>query len=316
MNRDRSKAPRPLVGSPGHSCRPTRDPSEPTISIELPASMELDDIENDEATAYERATCTDSSDDESNHGDPACDTPVGASPPTTAVVDGALQGVEAKSVTTALGGIAPPSGRTREGPRPTHTPGGRPNAPEPPQARPVLSLLDSLRVRPKAAPRKSVEVRRVEVRKPRPTEWFRAITPERFADVRLMAVELNRSRYVLPERVAGLVPAPTFVVRIVLCVDEHGALFVWLLRTTEYDGERAHEAHIAAEEAALLAEHTWTRLWWCPKRSEYVIEAPEEPFDEPSVDGLNLDDIIDKAIANVLIDSTEHPKIRALRGVR
>lgn len=154
-----------------------------------------------------------------------------------------------------------------------------------------------------------------EVRKPRKDEWVRAVAVPGISGVTFEAIEYEGKRWVVVPELVPNIKAPSFDVRAELMRNSNGKMFLWLLRLPEKDSDNPNRAHVDSEAAANLAQHGWVRLWWNPATMAYVVERPAGTLRGSAVPEGDLTEAVAKSIADLLIDSLEHPVIRKLHGL-
>jgi hypothetical protein len=102
--------------------------------------------------------------------------------------------------------------------------------------------------------------------------------------------------------------APRLIVPV---ITRDGNLFVWPLRM----GTPEKEADLAARSAYAAmqkAKSSWVRLKW--KGREFECSVAKGDLPEPEWPDITFDEMLDLAFAGQVIDSANHPVVRALNG--
>jgi hypothetical protein len=152
----------------------------------------------------------------------------------------------------------------------------------------------------------------VPVRKPSKTQWFQ-IHPEYKLDVLLLKYgDSGEDYYLVEPSLADQLADLAQAFRLVVGVDRQGVVFVWPLRLP--DAERAMNWHLTAMEAASHAEVQWTRMQAHMGLGAYEIHAAEGITDVPKWPEMLMDEILDIAFKNKIIDRLDHFVLQQLRG--
>lgn len=100
---------------------------------------------------------------------------------------------------------------------------------------------------------------------------------------------------------------------IVPLITRDGSLYVWPLRI----GTAEKEADLAARSAYAAmqeAQSSWVRLKWKGREFECFVAKGELP--QPEWPDITFDEILDLAFAGRVIESANHPVVKALNGER
>ena len=152
----------------------------------------------------------------------------------------------------------------------------------------------------------------VPVRKPSKTQWFQ-IHPEYKLDVLLLKYgDRGDDYYLIEPSLADQLIDLAQAFKLVVAVDRQGVVFVWPLRLP--DAERAMNWHLSALEAASHAEVQWTRVQAHMGLGAYEIHAAEGITDVPKWPGMLMDEILEIAFKNKIIDRLDHFVLQQLRG--
>jgi hypothetical protein len=176
----------------------------------------------------------------------------------------------------------------------------------------------SLRVDPEdeSTPGAKPLLLRVPVEKPNPQDFVRVRPePQHRAITYILEVKEKRETYVVVPAVARMVLKEVKKVELRICVNLNGAVRLWPVPMPKPDekSNAYNESHRAAAEEA---EKDWVRVWSDGKAAQYVAEAPIDEQPPPRWPDQTLDDLIDIAFKGRIIDSIDHPVLKALRGQR
>ena len=159
----------------------------------------------------------------------------------------------------------------------------------------------------------------IPVRKPTKDEWFRRRQGDEWMlTTAVLEVEkgVDRSTYLLARHLwteysGEVTPAVLYV-----CMNRQGDLFVWRVKLPGPDG-RTNTWTESALEIAKAAETTWCRMKSDLTNGIYTHFVPADAvvLPEPTWPAdLTMSDIIKIAFRGRLIETADHPVLRALRG--
>ena len=152
----------------------------------------------------------------------------------------------------------------------------------------------------------------VPVRKPSKTQWFQ-IHPEYKLDVLLLKyVESGEVYYLVEPSLAQQVEDLAQAFKLVVAVDRQGVVFVWPLRLP--DADRPLAWHLSALEAASHAEVQWTQMQANMGLGAYEFSAASGITDEPKWPKMLMNEILEIAFKNKIIDRLDHFVLQQLRG--
>ena len=152
----------------------------------------------------------------------------------------------------------------------------------------------------------------VPVRKPSKIRWFR-IHPEYKLDVLLLKYgDRGDDFYLVEPSLADQLIDLAQSFKLVVAVDRQGVVFVWPLRIP--DPERAMNWHLSALEVASHAEIQWTRMHAHMNLGAYENHTAEGITDEPKWPKMLMNEILEIAFKNKIIDRLDHFVLKQLRG--
>ena len=152
----------------------------------------------------------------------------------------------------------------------------------------------------------------VPVRKPSKTQWFR-IHPEYKLDVLLLKYgDRGDDFYLVEPSLADQLIDLAQAFKLVVAVDRQGVVFVWPLRLP--DADRPLAWHLSALEAAIHAEVQWTLVQANMGLGAYKFTAASGITDEPKWPKMLMNEILEIAFKNKIIDRLDHFVLKQLRG--
>ena len=152
----------------------------------------------------------------------------------------------------------------------------------------------------------------VPVRKPNKTQWVR-VHPEKKMDAKLLKYgEKDEDLYFVEPELQAEVEQLARAHRLVLAIDRQGDPFLWPIVLP--DENRRLNWHLSALEAAQNAELEWTRIQSNMNIGAYDIFTAEGNLKEPEWPELSLDEILDIAFKNKIINRLDHQVLLQLRG--
>ena len=153
----------------------------------------------------------------------------------------------------------------------------------------------------------------VPVRKPHKTQFFR-IHPENKLDTMLLKYgEGNEEIYLIESDVLPEVDDLAKPYRLVVTIDRQNNVFIWPLAIPDQD--RPLNWHISAMDAASNAELSWTRMQANMTLGAYEIFSAEGELSEPEWPELSIDELLEIAFKNKIIDRPDHLVLLQLRGL-
>ena len=152
----------------------------------------------------------------------------------------------------------------------------------------------------------------VPVRKPSKTQWFQ-IHPEYKLDVLLLKYgDRGDDFYLVEPSLADQLIDLAQAFKLVVAVDRQGVVFVWPLRLP--DADRPLAWHLSALEAASHAEVQWTQMQANMGLGAYEFSAASGITDEPKWPKMLMNEILEIAFKNKIIDRLDHFVLQQLRG--
>jgi hypothetical protein len=156
----------------------------------------------------------------------------------------------------------------------------------------------------------------VPVRKP-DKAWFVRVHPDEAYRLQTPVIELKEERetyLVAPTLWAELAGEATFSPRVIYtAVNRQGVVFLWPVRLPGPDG-KIDDWNRSALEAAKRAEKNWVRITANMSLGAYDVFEATANLPEPQWPQQTLQELLKVGFKGRLIDSTEHPVLRKLRG--
>ena len=97
-------------------------------------------------------------------------------------------------------------------------------------------------------------------------------------------------------------------------IDRYGNLSLWPVRISGEDG-RIDNWNRSAYEAALLAQNHWIRLSSNMSKGAYDVYMAQSEIPEPEWPEMSLDEILEVAFKDKIIQTPDHPVIQRLQGL-
>jgi len=153
----------------------------------------------------------------------------------------------------------------------------------------------------------------VPVRKPGKTQWVR-VHPEKKMDTMLLLYpESGGDLYLVEPELQAEVEQLAKAYRLVLAIDRQGDPFFWPIALP--DESRPLNWHLSALEAANKAELELTRIQSNMNIGAYEIRAAEGDLEEPEWPELSMNELLDIAFKNKIINQPDHLVLLQLRGL-
>jgi len=155
----------------------------------------------------------------------------------------------------------------------------------------------------------------VPVRKPNRHEFVRVHGDAEFQfPTYVFALKEDRDElYLVAPHMRGELAAEVYPVLLRLALTRQGVLLLVPVRLPEPDG-RHNSWHRSLYDACNLAVRTWVRIASNQALKAYEVFEAVNGHDEPQWPDLTLHQILKVAFQNRLIDSTDHPILKRLRG--
>ena len=150
-------------------------------------------------------------------------------------------------------------------------------------------------------------VTRIAVRKPQRHEFFRACPdPARKFEAFIYEDKLAGDFYLVPPEIVSSFPDNVRPVRLTLCINRQGGLFLWPVPLPNPDVGR-NAWHETARDAAPHAETQWTRLTADKASGCYRIHKAVGEFAEPTWPDMNLSQVLRLAFEGRVIELARPP---------
>jgi len=155
----------------------------------------------------------------------------------------------------------------------------------------------------------------VPVRKPNRTEFFRVHPAPEMSLVTAVFLdkEENECFFVSPEMRDALL-GEVRPVLLLTVITRQGVVSIWPMRIAT-DGSRRDAWAETSAEAAKLAKHKWIRMPADKSLGGYRIYEAQGELSEPVWPDKTLQQLLEMAFRDRVIDSENHPVIRKLRGI-
>ena len=103
-------------------------------------------------------------------------------------------------------------------------------------------------------------------------------------------------------------------VLLVTAITRQSTVFIWPLALPS-EGGRRNDWHETAREAAELAKKAWVRLSADMSLGAYRIYRAEGALSDPTWPEKSLNELLEIAFKDRIIDREDHPVVRRLRGL-
>ena len=152
----------------------------------------------------------------------------------------------------------------------------------------------------------------VPVRKPSKNQWFR-VHPEKKMDALLLKYgEIGEEFYFIESDYEDQVNKDAKAYRLVLAIDRQGDPFLWPIVIPNEINFLGW--HVSAMEAASNAELEWTKIQANKNIGAYEILSAEGDLEDPEWPELSLDELLEIAFKNKIINRPDHLVLLQLRG--
>lgn len=152
----------------------------------------------------------------------------------------------------------------------------------------------------------------IPLRKPGRFDWIR-VHPEQEWRMSVWTLTEERETFVVaPDLAAGL-PSDVVPKELVPTITRQGTLTLWPLRLPGPDG-RIDGWSASAREAANRAIHKWVRVAANMELGAYEVFEAVGTIPEPSWPDLSFNEMLRIAVKGRVIDSSDHPILKKLRG--
>lgn len=152
-----------------------------------------------------------------------------------------------------------------------------------------------------------------QVRKPTRHNWFVAKSDPTFHFQTLIYESEDRNIYMVAPELEGEFKDEFSTRVLVPCLTRQGALFLWPVRLPDSSGRPSTwtDSALVALRAAMRG---WIRMIADVAGEEYRIRHPKTTLEPPEWPDQTMEQMLAGAFRDRLIDSPEHPVLRALRG--
>jgi hypothetical protein len=181
----------------------------------------------------------------------------------------------------------------------------------------IFSDLDSLRLSSDAAAviGATEVLSHVPVRKPNRHEFFRVRPePEYWLDTGVFEDREERETFFVAPRMRDALLGEIKPVLLVPTITRQRVLFLWPIKLPT-EGQRFNGWTETAREAAELARTRWVRLVADMGLSGYRIYQAQGELSDPEWPDKSLQELLQIAFRDRIVDSDNHPVVRRLRGL-
>jgi len=152
----------------------------------------------------------------------------------------------------------------------------------------------------------------VPVRKPNKTQFVRVHPANKMDTMLLRYGDNGEDLYLIDPDVMQQVEDLAKQYRLMEAIDRQNNVFIWPVALP--DESRPLNWHLSALEAAGNAELEWTRMQANMALRAYDVFYAEGILDEPEWPVLSMDELLEIAFKNKIIDRPDHLVLRQLRG--
>lgn len=156
----------------------------------------------------------------------------------------------------------------------------------------------------------------VPVRKPNKHDFVR-VHPDlscRLTPAAIIEVKEDREVYLVTPDIADALPGEFAVATIYLAINRQGVPFLWPVKLPDASGRKNEWTRSAAEAAEKAMEH-WVRVTSNMSLGAYEIIQATAALPDPVWPELEFSEILRIAFRNQIVDSTDHPLVKRLRGL-
>ena len=152
----------------------------------------------------------------------------------------------------------------------------------------------------------------VPVRKPLKTQFVRVHSENKLDTMLLKYGDNGEDLYLIDPDVMQEVEDLAKPYRLSQAIDRQNNVFIWPLAIP--DGDRPLNWHLSAMEAASNGEVEWTRMQANMSLGAYEIFAAEQDLGAPEWPELSMNELLEIAFKNKIIDRPDHLVLLQLRG--
>jgi hypothetical protein len=154
----------------------------------------------------------------------------------------------------------------------------------------------------------------VPVRKPNRQDFVRVHPdPDYRLPVAIIEVKEDREVYLVTPDMARALPGEFSAATLYTAINRQGVLFLWPVKLPGPDGKH-NEWHRSAAEAAERAIGDWVRVTANMALGAYEIRVSTCDLAPPEWPEISFQEILQIAFRSYIVDSTDHPLVKRLRG--
>lgn len=154
----------------------------------------------------------------------------------------------------------------------------------------------------------------VPMRKPAPQDFIRVHPDPKYRELMaFLELKEDRETYVADLRAVPELASECYIATMFTAITRTGILFLWPVRVPAADG-RTNDWHVSAAAAAEQAMKHWVRIKSNMSLRAYEIYLAESKIPDPEWPDLTFQEIFRIAVKDKLINQSNHPVIKRLRG--
>ena len=163
---------------------------------------------------------------------------------------------------------------------------------------------------------KTVEKLQVVCRKPEATEFFRVFADPEYIMGPVSIVEYGNMKeiYILAPEIENQLTGDFSTGCLVACISSTGQVFVWAVKTADRNG-RGNDWFDSAWKAVEAAKDRWVKLKSNFKIKGYDLISPQVDQLDPEWPSDSMDNYVELALGDKIIDSSDHEIVQKLKGV-
>ena len=156
------------------------------------------------------------------------------------------------------------------------------------------------------------ELSMIPIKKPNAQQWFQ-IHPKWVCTWNVVIWKEDQNIFVVPRKMIPECSGQTKSVKFYVGIYPNSGVFLFPIPEADEDGKR-NSWHESAEQVVLAARKGWRRMEPDRATSSYRIISPESKLDDPDWPPMSKMQIFEMAFKGAIIDSADHPVLKALRG--
>ena len=154
----------------------------------------------------------------------------------------------------------------------------------------------------------------VPIRKPAQQDFFRVHPSANYRELMaFLELKEDRETYVVDLPAVPELAPECFIATVFMVITRTGVLSLWPVRVPAADG-RTNNWHVSAAAAAEQAMKNWIRMKPNMSLGAYDIFLAENKIPDPEWPDLTFQEIFSIAVKDRLINQSNHPVIKRLRG--